>query len=107
MIVGLRKVLGTPQGDLLRELVWMLLWVNMGWAILNLLPIVPLDGGHVMRSVLHLILGYPNETIPRVVSVVVAVGVLGLALLVGMYWGAMLAGMFAFTNAAALAGPRE
>ena len=106
-VFGLRTVLPPPQGELMREFVWILLWVNIGWAILNLLPIIPLDGGHVMRSVLHIVLGHPNETIPRVISVVFAVSALGLALLVEMYWAAMLAGMFAVMNIAALAGSRE
>lgn len=26
-----------------------LLWVNIGWGIFNLLPIIPLDGGHIMQ----------------------------------------------------------
>jgi len=102
-VFGLDRLLGAPRS----ELIWMLLFVNMFWAMLNLLPIVPLDGGHVMRSVLHLLLGHPNETIPRIVSVVVAVGALALALSYRRYWAAMLAGMLAFTNAAALVGSRE
>ena len=106
-VFGLDMILPASRNELLDELVRMLLFVNMFWAMLNLLPIVPLDGGHVMRSVLHLLLGHPNETIPRVVSVVVAVGALALALSYRWYWAAMLAGLLAFNNAAALARPRE
>lgn len=31
-----------------------LLWVNIGWSIFNLLPMMPLDGGNALRSALQL-----------------------------------------------------
>jgi len=106
-VFGVSMVMPALRVGLPGDLTSMLLFVNMFWAMLNLLPIVPLDGGHVMRSVLHLLLGRPNETIPRVVSVVVAAGALALALSYRWYWAAMLAGLLAFNNAAALMGSRE
>ena len=36
---------------LLDEAVWMLLWVNIFWSMINLLPVLPLDGGQVCRDV--------------------------------------------------------
>jgi len=39
-------VVGTIVGDLL--------WVNIGWSIVNLLPMMPLDGGNALRSALSL-----------------------------------------------------
>ncbi len=38
-------VLGTLLSDLV--------WVNVGWSLLNLLPVLPLDGGHVLRALLR------------------------------------------------------
>lgn len=35
-----------------RWIVDQLLWVNIGWGILNLVPVVPLDGGHVLAALL-------------------------------------------------------
>jgi len=29
-----------------------LIWVNGGWGVVNLLPILPLDGGHVLRALI-------------------------------------------------------
>ncbi len=44
-------------GDLLaaapatvNHLIFVWIFVNLGWAIFNLLPIVPLDGGHIMQA---------------------------------------------------------
>ena len=33
------------------------MWVNLGWGVLNLLPILPLDGGHIASSVAELVAG--------------------------------------------------
>ncbi|MBK9927740.1 MAG: site-2 protease family protein [Anaerolineales bacterium] len=38
-------------GALLSTLVGMLLWVNIFWGLMNLLPVYPLDGGQVSRNI--------------------------------------------------------
>lgn len=43
---------GTPTNDMLRYFAGDLLFINLVWGILNLMPIYPLDGGQVMREVL-------------------------------------------------------
>ena len=35
-----------------RLLVSQILWVNIGWSVINLLPVVPFDGGHILAAVL-------------------------------------------------------
>ncbi|MGB1252911.1 MAG: site-2 protease family protein [Candidatus Promineifilaceae bacterium] len=37
--------------DRVNELIWQLLWINIGWGMFNLLPVYPLDGGQVTRHV--------------------------------------------------------
>lgn len=44
--------LGQAQG-LARTVVWDLLWVNIGWGVINLLPILPLDGGHIVAALVR------------------------------------------------------
>lgn len=39
-------------GQVLAVMVTMLLWVNIFWGLINLVPVFPLDGGHVSRYVL-------------------------------------------------------
>jgi len=39
-----------PVSPLARAAVGFLLWINLGWGIMNLLPIWPLDGGRVSRE---------------------------------------------------------
>lgn len=39
-------------GDLINTLLITLLWVNIFWGLVNLMPVYPLDGGHVARYLL-------------------------------------------------------
>ncbi len=39
---------------LLHDFVWDMLYVNIWWGLLNLLPIWPLDGGQITRDLFHL-----------------------------------------------------
>jgi len=39
-------------GRVLNQFIQMMLWVNIFWGLINLLPVFPLDGGQVARNVL-------------------------------------------------------
>jgi len=39
-----------PGGLIANAVVSMLLWVNIFWGLINLAPVIPLDGGHVSQS---------------------------------------------------------
>lgn len=39
-------------GSILQSLVMALLWINIFWGFINLVPVYPLDGGHVARYLL-------------------------------------------------------
>lgn len=43
---------GFPSEFLLSAIVQALLWINLGWSLINLLPIWPLDGGQILRTAL-------------------------------------------------------
>ena len=74
-------------------------WVNLGWGLLNLLPILPLDGGVVLGTLLERALGDRGRTVVRLASFVLAVAVAVLAAMAGMMFGAAMAGWLAFENA--------
>lgn len=81
------------RADVASLLVGLFLWANVGWGVLNLLPILPFDGGRVVQSVLTALFGLTGAKVARGVSLLTA-AVLGvLALRAGMYWGAFLAFM--------------
>ena len=81
----------------MRVLVGDLLWVNIGWGALNLIPMYPLDGGHVLRSVLRAIRG-PDDRLPLQISIGIGALAAALALLNGWLWAAFLAGLLTFEN---------
>jgi hypothetical protein len=80
------------------------LFTTIGWSVLNLLPIVPLDGGQAMRELLP---GSPEVRARRaaMVSIVFAVAVGLVALSLGYTFGAIYAAFFVLVNALSLRSP--
>ncbi len=86
-------------------------FVNLTWGLLNLLPMLPLDGGNVMAQVIGAVVPGRGERLGHVVSIAVAALSLGAVLLLGLLgaklpfsglWAAMLALLFASSNWRAL-----
>jgi membrane-associated protease RseP (regulator of RpoE activity) len=74
------------------------LWVNLGWGILNLLPILPLDGGHIAASIAGMVAGRSGRIAARIFSIVLTV-VIGLwALVAGQWWIAILGVVLTMAN---------
>lgn len=88
-----------PDGSTGALAIRLALWVNIGWGALNLLPIVPLDGGHVMEVVLDRMVGARGASIARIVSIVTAFGAAALAFHFAMPWAASLALLLGLQNA--------
>lgn len=72
--------------------------VNVGWGVLNLLPILPLDGGNVLLQLLGAVTAGRGERPARIVSLVLALGGLVLALAAWSIWPAFLAASFIASN---------
>ncbi|MBA2577584.1 MAG: hypothetical protein H0V05_13220 [Euzebyaceae bacterium] len=104
-VVALRgsvPVSGPLAATVLRDLVW----VNVGWGVLNLVPMLPLDGGNVLKSFCDLATGGRGERPARIVSLAVA----GLALLAALQlrslWIAFVVVFLGASNLSALRGQR-
>lgn len=67
----------------------MLLFVNIYWGMVNLIPVLPFDGGHVLEHAL----GPKRGRLTAAISGIVGLGVAILAGLSGMIWMALLFGM--------------
>ena len=81
-----------------------LFFVNIAWGIFNLLPILPLDGGQIVREVCQQASPAHGARVALMVSAITAISV---ALYVGMHgyglWTAFLFGYLGFISLQALA----
>lgn len=86
--------LGLDVGPVIRRVLSDIVWVNVGWGILNLMPMKPLDGGNALHALLSMRM--PGPTAYRIscqagivcgVGVAVAGYVFGFSLipLIGLY----------------------
>ena len=82
-----------------------LLYCNFGWGILNLLQILPLDGGNVAKRILQAIRAATAERNARILSIVVAGAGAVWAGVHGSWFLALYALGFAGLNIQALRGP--
>lgn len=69
-----------------------LIYVNVFWGLLNWLPIRPLDGGHLLESLLEKVAPTRAETIAKVVFTLTAAAALFLAIRMRLIFIAVLAG---------------
>lgn len=99
LVWGLSQLapLGEP-GGLADQGVRQFLWVNIGWGLFNLLPIQPLDGGHLLADLVRARGGYRHERAVLGVGIATAVLLLGLAIASKQLWLGMLVLMLGVMN---------
>jgi Zn-dependent protease len=83
-----------------------LVFVNVGWAVLNLLPILPLDGGRVSAALFSLRSADGARQAHMLSAVVAAAGAL-VAVRAGYPFGAVFAGFFCAYNVSQLSARRN
>lgn len=86
--------------------VFIMVWINLLWTALNLLPIYPLDGGQALLAGLEYKLTPARaRRAVAVVSVVTAAGGLAASLAVGMPFMALMAGWLLIQNLSSIRAP--
>lgn len=112
LILLLGRVFGPFQpGSFVDWIYSSLLWINIGWGIFNLIPILPLDGGAIMSNLIHwLKRPYDNRT-PHIISIVFGIITILTILILfrrsGLYVAIVIA-MLTYNNYAALEqGPSD
>lgn len=76
----------------------LLFWVTAGWGLVNLLPVLPLDGGHVVATVLDRLFGRRGVQAARLGSMAAALGAAALAGLAEYWVWAILGALLAVLN---------
>lgn len=80
-----------------------MIWVNIGWGIINLIPMLPLDGGNIMRNLYHWIRSPYDERTPLIISIVFGVlAVIAALVLLRSIYMALLFGFLIYRNYLAL-----
>jgi stage IV sporulation protein FB len=88
--------------ELLDHAIWVLLFINLAWGLLNLLPVLPLDGGQVCRDVCSILSPHRGVIYAAWISVFVAAGAAALLFMAGMIFGAILFAMLCVQNFTAI-----
>jgi len=102
--VGVAIAGGDGTGDV-RYFVLVVLWTNVGWGLVNLLPVLPLDGGHIVAELM------PGDRATRnrraaVASIVVAGIAIAWLLSIGVVFGALILGWIVMSNLSTLNASR-
>lgn len=87
------------RDPMLAAMLPILVWANRSWAIFNLLPIYPLDGGQVIRN-FFLMITSPQRSfaLSSVTSIILGVGLAILALVMRQIFVAVIAAMLVMQN---------
>ena len=102
LCLGLVRVLPPAPGSVTAFTMAQFILVSMVWAIFNLVPMLPLDGGQMMLAVIEFIRRKPSTRLASWISVAVAFGVAALVLLFrgADIWILAWCALFAFQNIA-------
>jgi Zn-dependent protease len=93
VMVASQGTLGDPAISDAAKYIQTVWYINLGLLIFNLLPIYPLDGGQILRSLLWFFLGRAKSLMATVVVGFIGVaGLMGLALLSQSIWMIILCG---------------
>jgi Zn-dependent protease len=82
------------------------IWVNIGWGVINLIPMLPFDGGQVMRSLWLWLRNPYDERTPIIISIVIGVLAVGAGLWMRQLYITILAAWLTYSNYLRLQGNR-
>ncbi len=97
-LMALRIFFPSLQSGAAGELTINLIWVNLGWGLLNLLPVLPLDGGHIAATAATALFGRKGTYLALVISLILTLTLGVWAVLNSEIWMAVLALILSISN---------
>ncbi len=94
--------LAPPQDSLLGYTFESIVFVNLWWGLLNLVPMQPLDGGNIMASMFEMVLPKKGPRLARFVSIGVAVVIVILLIMTQRLFMAFFVASMVMSNVRAL-----
>lgn len=91
-----------PKHPVVDHAVTLLVFVNVVWGIFNLVPMLPLDGGNVLRAALRRASKTKGEKIARVVSIAIALALVLWSIGRQEWWLLYLGVLYGFQNVQAI-----
>jgi stage IV sporulation protein FB len=106
--LGVRYWPGSPRdwNEYVQFAIVQLIYINLWWGIVNLAPVLPLDGGQILRSLLEWLRLRDHEQIALKVSIVAGALLALLFFRLRFEFAGFLFGMFTVFNIVALRQPR-
>ncbi len=102
LALGALVFYGPVESAVLAKLFEFTIWVNLGWGVLNLFPVLPLDGGHIATAAAEAVFGPKGRTVALVVSLVIT-GVLAMWMMwKGQIWMTIIMVILSISNFQAL-----
>jgi len=99
--------LGPSEDSTLEFALTVFVFVNLGWGILNLFPMMPLDGGNIMASFFELFSPRRGRVSARWVSLVLNAALIAFAIYIQAIYLILILGFLAWTNFRALQAERQ
>ncbi|MGJ8725538.1 MAG: M50 family metallopeptidase [Roseibacillus sp.] len=99
LIISLNIPIEGSLGNVFLKALYMISFV---WALFNLVPVFPLDGGQLLNAVL----GPKRKNITHIIGIIIAIAVGILGLMSGRLFVAFFMGYFAYQNFQILRGPK-
>jgi Zn-dependent protease len=96
-----------PAPSVERFALWSFVWINLGWGVLNLVPMLPLDGGNIMASFFELFTRRNGRRFARYLSIALAVGLAAWALAFEQWFFVALLAFLAWNNVRDLRTERQ
>jgi len=94
----LRMVYPPLQEGLAGTFASYLIWINLGWGILNLLPVLPLDGGQIVSTSAVSLFGPKGRSIALVISLILTIAFGIWSAFNSQIWMTLLAIILSFSN---------